>query len=94
VASHSLLLFSKRTVSTRSCHVSLELCTYGHLLFIIAIYLGGVSFEVFAAVTMKNAVFWDVTPCGSNKEGVSEEHRFLQEPNIPEHGILLLRWGV
>jgi hypothetical protein len=24
-----------------------------------------VRFEVFTAVTMKNAVFWDVTPCGS-----------------------------
>jgi hypothetical protein len=22
-------------------------------------------FEVFTAVTMKNGVFWDVTPCGS-----------------------------
>jgi hypothetical protein len=26
-----------------------------------------VRFEVFTAVTMKNAVFWDVTPCGSSK---------------------------
>jgi hypothetical protein len=26
-----------------------------------------VRFEVFAAVTMKNAVFWDVTPCRSCK---------------------------
>jgi hypothetical protein len=26
-----------------------------------------VRFEVFKAVTMKNAVFWDVTPCGSCK---------------------------
>jgi hypothetical protein len=24
-----------------------------------------VRFEVFTAVTMKNGVFWDVTPCGS-----------------------------
>jgi hypothetical protein len=24
-------------------------------------------FEIFTAVTMKNAVFWDVTPCGSYK---------------------------
>jgi hypothetical protein len=28
---------------------------------------GGVRFEVFTAVTMKNGVFWDVTPCGSCK---------------------------
>jgi hypothetical protein len=27
--------------------------------------LNPVRFEVFTAVTMKNAVFWDVTPCGS-----------------------------
>jgi hypothetical protein len=26
-----------------------------------------VKFEVFVAVTMKNAVFWDMTPCGSYK---------------------------
>jgi hypothetical protein len=26
-----------------------------------------VTFEVFTAVTMKNGVFWDVTPCGSCK---------------------------
>jgi hypothetical protein len=26
-----------------------------------------VRFEVFTAVTTKNAVFWDVTPCGSHK---------------------------
>jgi hypothetical protein len=26
-----------------------------------------VRFEVFTAVTMKNGVFWDVTPCSSCK---------------------------
>jgi hypothetical protein len=26
-----------------------------------------VTFEVFTAVTMKNGVFWDVTPCGTCK---------------------------
>jgi hypothetical protein len=26
-----------------------------------------VRFEVFTAATMKNGVFWDVTPCGSCK---------------------------
>jgi hypothetical protein len=26
-----------------------------------------VRFEVFTAMTMKNGVFWDVTPCGSCK---------------------------
>jgi hypothetical protein len=28
-------------------------------------YFNCVRFEVFTAVTMKNAIFWDVTPCGS-----------------------------
>jgi hypothetical protein len=29
--------------------------------------MGDVRFEIFTAVTMKNGVFWDVTPCGSCK---------------------------
>jgi hypothetical protein len=29
-----------------------------------------VRFEVFLAVTMKNAIFWDVTPCGSYKSRI------------------------
>jgi hypothetical protein len=33
----------------------------------IIIFIIVVGFEVFTAVTMKNAVFWDVTPCGSCK---------------------------
>jgi hypothetical protein len=33
---------------------------------------GDVRFEVFTAVTMKNAVFWDVTQCGSFKTDVSD----------------------
>jgi hypothetical protein len=28
-----------------------------------------VRFEIFTAVTIKNGVFWDVTPCGSCKNG-------------------------
>jgi hypothetical protein len=35
--------------------------------------LGYVRFEVFTAVTTKNAVSWDVTPCGSCKNRNSEE---------------------
>jgi hypothetical protein len=33
--------------------------------------LQSVRFEVFTAVTMKNGVFWDVTPCGSCKNRLS-----------------------
>jgi hypothetical protein len=32
-----------------------------------------VRFEVFVAVTMKNAVFWDLTRCGSCKNLHSEK---------------------
>jgi hypothetical protein len=32
-----------------------------------------VGLEVFAEVTMKNAVFWDVAPCGLVKTDVSGE---------------------
>jgi hypothetical protein len=35
--------------------------------------IGYVRFEVFTAVTMKNGVFLDVSPCGSCKNDVSEE---------------------
>jgi hypothetical protein len=30
-------------------------------------YVNYARLEVFTAVTMKNGVFWDVTPCGSCK---------------------------
>jgi hypothetical protein len=30
-------------------------------------WVNSVRYEVFTAVTMKNGVFWDVTPCGSCK---------------------------
>jgi hypothetical protein len=50
-----------------------------------------VRFEDFTAVTMKNAVFWNVTQCGSCKnrrfEGMSVLTRATQR-NIPEVGIL------
>jgi hypothetical protein len=39
----------------------------------VKLHISFVRFEVFTAVTMKNAVFWDVTPCGSCKTDVSEE---------------------
>jgi hypothetical protein len=37
-----------------------------------------VRFEVFTAVTMKNGVFWDVTPCGSCKNRRLRGARFLR----------------
>jgi hypothetical protein len=35
--------------------------------YLIKVNLNVVRFEVFTAVTMKNDVLWDVTPCGSCK---------------------------
>jgi hypothetical protein len=40
------------------------LCIYRRLV-VSACMFKVVRFEVFTAVTMKNCVFWDVTPCGS-----------------------------
>jgi hypothetical protein len=40
----------------------------------------------FTAVTMKNGVFWDITPCGSWKSYTIATRR-----NIPEDAILLIK---
>jgi hypothetical protein len=34
---------------------------------VVYITIDNVRFEVLTAVTVKNAVLWDVTPCGSGK---------------------------
>jgi hypothetical protein len=49
-----------------------------------------VRFEVFTVVSMKNGVFWDVTPCGSCKNDVSEEPSasFIRMTRIGELGTL------
>jgi hypothetical protein len=50
-----------------------------------------VRFEVFTAVTTKNAVFWNVTPCDSCKNRRSSETSVLiraTQRNIPEDDIL------
>jgi hypothetical protein len=40
---------------------------------------GLVRFEVFTAVTLKNAVFWDVTPCGSCNNRRFERNYWLHQ---------------
>jgi hypothetical protein len=46
-----------------------------------------VKFEVFTAVTMKNAIFWDVTPPGSCKT-----HTRATRRDIPEDAILHVQY--
>jgi hypothetical protein len=50
-----------------------------------------VRFEVFTAVTMKNGVFWDVTPCDHVRTDVSEKHNayFISVTRIGELGTTL-----
>jgi hypothetical protein len=47
-----------------------------------------VIFEVFMAVTLKNAVFWDVMPCNScvNRRFRGTYHLHLQGRKIHERG--------
>jgi hypothetical protein len=47
--------------------------------------------EVFTAVTMKNAIFWDVTPCRSSKYRRLKEHiaSIIRMTRIGELGTML-----
>jgi hypothetical protein len=47
-----------------------------------------VSFEVFTAVTMKNAAFWDVTPRGSWKNRRFVGTHRLEEIRFSEISVL------
>jgi hypothetical protein len=51
-----------------------------------------VRFEVFTAMTMKNGVFWDVTPYGFCKNDVSEElgASFIRVTRIGKLGTTLV----
>jgi hypothetical protein len=53
-----------------------------------------VIFEVFTAVTLKNAVFWDVAPCRSCvNRSFGGTYRFhLQDRKIGEQGNGVSRW--
>jgi hypothetical protein len=53
-----------------------------------------VRFEVFTAVTMKNAVFWDVAPCRSyvNRRYGGTFCLHLQGKKIRERGTSVSRW--
>jgi hypothetical protein len=53
---------------------------------VTGIALSYVRFEVFTTVTMKNVVFWDVTPCGFVRTDVSEELRSVRVTRIGELG--------
>jgi hypothetical protein len=49
-----------------------------------------VRYEVFAAMTMKNAMFWGVTKCGSVRTGVSEKRvaSIIRVRSVRELGTL------
>jgi hypothetical protein len=53
-----------------------------------------IRFEVFAAVTMKNTVFWDVAPCSScvNRRFGRTYRLHLQGRKIRERGTRVCRW--
>jgi hypothetical protein len=72
-------------------------CDMFHPLFLAIIRdcVSIVRFEVFTAVTIKNAVFWDVAPCRSCKlnrcfGGTYRLH--LQGRKIHEQGTSVSRW--
>jgi hypothetical protein len=60
---HTTFLAHTKEDNSQSLHLS-------HFITNVYFFL---RFEVFTAVPMKNAVFWDVTPCGCYKNDVSEE---------------------
>jgi hypothetical protein len=77
-----LFAYPKETASSQLCTpkvVGIQFKLYR----VYNVYLWYVRIKVFTAVTMKNAVFWDIMPCGSCKNRLSEERRFLEEP----HGV-------
>jgi hypothetical protein len=55
-----------------------------------------VRFEVFSAVTMKNAVFWDVVPCSScaNRYFGGTYRLHLQGRKIRERGTSVSRFNI
>jgi hypothetical protein len=49
-----------------------------------------VRFEIFTAVTMKNCVFWDVTPCGTDVSNARSVRRLLVAASVvPSSPILV-----
>jgi hypothetical protein len=53
-------------LSQKNTSVNRRRFSSGHNVIVnITNHTSDVTFEVFTAVTMKNGIFWDVTPCGS-----------------------------
>jgi hypothetical protein len=66
----------------------------GTALLILTKFLFCVGFEVFTAVTTKNAVFWDVAPCSScvNRRFGGRYRLHLQARKMRDRGISVSRW--
>jgi hypothetical protein len=54
-------------INTEIYSGDISVSDYASPFFTSKFFLVNVRFEVFTAVTMKNDVFWDITPCGSCK---------------------------
>jgi hypothetical protein len=69
-------------------------CSWDYVFCPLDNWMSDVRFEVFTAVTMKNGVFWEVTPCGSCKKrhfgGTKRLHRrLLVTANVSSSPILV-----
>jgi hypothetical protein len=71
----------------------LEICSHRNIQN-LEHYTHCVRFEVFTAVTLKNAVFWNVAPCRScvNRRFGITYRLHLQSRRIRQRGISVDRW--
>jgi predicted transcriptional regulator len=64
---HCVSQLTRNIFFVEFCRPSTLQCSQYHISTHVSNIMVFVRFEVFTAVTMKNGVFWDVTPCGSCK---------------------------
>jgi hypothetical protein len=95
MAEHTRNLIACWRLWTFIHRTSLPKSTYSHLISYLTTAWSQIwevehRFEVFTAVTMQNAVYWDVTPCGSCKNRISEERMafIIRVTRIGQLGML------